>query len=103
MTYEWLYYRIHIVVEGNESVIGLAEICFENALHFLNLVIFLHFVRKIHYIARVAQLVERHLAKVEVAGSSPVSRSIIKIGSIAFAVLPILVIGQFNRDGAKCI
>ena len=25
--------------------------------------------------ARVAQLVERHLAKVEVAGSSPVSRS----------------------------
>ena len=26
-------------------------------------------------IARIAQLVERHLAKVEVAGSNPVSRS----------------------------
>ena len=53
--------------------------------------------------ARVAQLVEHHLAKVGVAGSSPVSRSITKIGSIAFAVLPILVIGHFNRDGTKCI
>ena len=47
----------------------------------------------------MAQLVEHHLAKVGVAGSSPVSRSIIKIGSIAIAVLPILVIGHFNRDG----
>ena len=44
----------------------------------------------------MAQLVERHLAKVEAAGSSPVSRSIIKIGSIAIAVLPILVIVHFK-------
>ena len=47
----------------------------------------------------MAQLVEHHLAKVGVAGSSPVSRSIIKISSIAFAVLLILVIGHLNRDG----
>ena len=36
---------------------------------------FLRGARKSQQIARVAQLVERHLAKVEVAGSSPVSRS----------------------------
>ena len=32
-------------------------------------------------IAKIAQLVERHLAKVEVAGSNPVFRSIIILSS----------------------
>ncbi len=35
------------------------------------------------YIAGIAQLVERNLAKVEVAGSSPVSRSSSLSGDIA--------------------
>jgi hypothetical protein len=39
-------------------------------------------------IAKIAQLVERDLAKVEVAGSSPVFRSKIKI--------PIIVFTQYN-------
>ena len=39
-------------------------------------------------IARVAQLVERDLAKVEAAGSSPVSRSGVRLGSVDFTAFP---------------
>jgi hypothetical protein len=35
-----------------------------------------YIINIVHYQAGIAQLVERNLAKVEVAGSSPVSRSI---------------------------
>ena len=36
-------------------------------------------------IAGIAQLVERYLAKVQVAGSNPVSRSILKTQNFGFA------------------
>ena len=38
--------------------------------------------------ARVAQLVERDLAKVEAAGSSPVSRSLKKYGNVENTAFP---------------
>jgi hypothetical protein len=38
--------------------------------------------------ARVAQLVERDLAKVEAAGSSPVSRSFKKYGNVENTAFP---------------
>ena len=35
------------------------------------------------YVAGIAQLVEHNLAKVGVAGSSPVSRSVVRVGRLA--------------------
>ena len=41
--------------------------------------------------ARVAQLVERDLAKVEAAGSSPVSRSLKKCGNVENTAFPLFL------------
>lgn len=46
--------------------------------------------------ARVAQLVERDLAKVEAAGSSPVSRSCAKVEMLINIVFPFFVSCDFG-------
>ena len=52
----------------------------------------------IFYYARVAQLVEHDLAKVGVAGSSPVSRSSLKNGNIEFISVSAFLLSGFLVD-----
>ncbi len=53
-----------------------------------------------HRIAGIAQLVERNLAKVEVAGSNPVSRSKIKSRSMSGFFLPVFWRTCFSNSRA---
>ena len=51
--------------------------------------------------ARVAQLVERDLAKVEAAGSSPVSRSFLFYGAVALRCGSFVFLSNTKRRASK--
>ena len=68
----------------------------ENLYSILLLVRAIRKLRQVH--ARVAQLVEHDLAKVGVAGSSPVSRSGLKNGNIEFISVSAFLLSDFLVD-----
>ncbi len=58
--------------------------------HLCSIVLFVRAVKAGQsYYARVAQLVERDLAKVEAAGSSPVSRSVKRVEMVVNTTFPL--------------